>query len=62
MTGFTKNYISFEKLRTKLGGRSRSSIYRDVERGHLPAPLKIGHRVFWIEQEIDEFLNNQRIS
>nr|WP_146348474.1 AlpA family phage regulatory protein [Phaeobacter marinintestinus] len=46
-------YLSFDGLSKKLGGRSRSSIYRDVECGDLPKPLKIGSTLYWIEQEVD---------
>lgn len=53
-------YISFKDMIAKLGGRSRSSLYRDIEAGRLPKPLKFGGRVFWIETEVDEFLNTLR--
>lgn len=44
------------QLSAKLGGRGRSSIYRDVEAGLLPQPVKYGHRVYWVESEVDERL------
>lgn len=47
-------YLSFEDLREKLGGRGRTTIYRDVERGDLPKPIKLGNRNFWIESQVDD--------
>lgn len=46
-------YLTFAQLRTKLGGRARSSIYRDVEAGHLPTPKKLGGRLYWVEEDVD---------
>ena len=49
-------YITFQDLQRKLGGRSRSSIYRDLEFGRLPKPIKFGARLFWNEAEIDAIM------
>ena len=49
-------YLTFADLRKKLGGRARSSIYLDVEAGRLPAPIKLGGRLYWRDDEIDEWL------
>ncbi len=49
-------YLNFAQLRAKLGGRGRSSIYRDVEAGRLPRPLKLGSRLYWPEDAIDAAL------
>lgn len=49
-------YLSFSDLQTKLGGRGRTTIYRDVELGRLPKPLNIGSRLYWNEAEIDTTL------
>ncbi len=46
-------YLSFRDLQEKLGGRGRSTIYRDVETGRLPKPIKIGSRLYWAEADID---------
>lgn len=46
-------YLSFRDLQAKLGGRGRSTIYRDCETGRLPKPFKIGSRLFWKEADID---------
>jgi predicted DNA-binding transcriptional regulator AlpA len=50
------NLLSFRDLRLKLGGRSRSSVYRDVQEGRLPGPMKIGHRLYWSEPEIEAWV------
>src|SRR5919198_2908625 len=45
------------KVRT---GRSRSSIYADVQAGLFPAPIKIGPRaVGWLESEVEAWLAQQ---
>ena len=49
-------YLSFSELQQKLGGRGRSTIYRDVAAGRLPKPIKFGSRLYWIEAEVDEAL------
>ncbi len=46
-------YLSFRDLQTKLGGRGRTTIYRDVELGRLPRPMKIGSRLYWNEADVD---------
>ena len=52
-------YLSFNQLREKLGGRGRTSIYRDVETGRLPKPIKLGSRLYWVEEEIDRKLQQE---
>jgi len=49
-------YLSFRDLQAKLGGRGRTTIYRDVELGRLPKPAKIGSRLYWNEADIDATL------
>ena len=48
--------ITFTELREKLANRSRASIYRDIERGQIPKPLKIGRSVYWEETQIREHI------
>ena len=38
-------YLTFNDLRAKLGGRARSSIYRDLDAGRLPQPIKLGGKL-----------------
>lgn len=49
-------YLTLTELRTKLGNRSRSAIYVDLETGRLPQPIKLGGRLYWPENEIDAHL------
>ncbi|MGX9352357.1 helix-turn-helix transcriptional regulator [Shimia sp. W99] len=53
-------YLNFSELRAKLGGRSRSAIYLDLEANRLPPPIKLGGRLYWPEEEIDAHLRNLR--
>ena len=53
-------YISFSELRKKLGGRGRTTIYRDVELGRLPKPIKLGGRLYWAEIEVEDFMATAR--
>ena len=52
----TMKLIPFDQLRLKLGGRSRSSVYRDLDNGRLPPPIKFGSRLYWNEADIDAAL------
>lgn len=56
-----RRYITLLELSTKLGGRSRSSIYRDLENGRIPNPVRLGSRLYWIDEEVDQFLNQHRL-
>jgi prophage regulatory protein len=47
-------YLNLNQLSAKMGNRSRSSIYRDVDNKRIPPPLKLGSRLYWVENEIDE--------
>lgn len=49
-------YLTFRDLQVKLGGRGRTTIYRDVESGRLPSPVKLGRRLYWREDEVDAAL------
>jgi len=51
--GNEMQYLSFKDLQAKLGGRGRTTIYRDVEHGRLPKPVKIGSRLYWNESDVD---------
>lgn len=49
-------YLNFSGLRAKLGGRSRSAIYIDLEKGYLPKPIKLGQCLYWSEEALDAHL------
>lgn len=55
-----QRYLTLTELRAKLGNRSRSAIYLDLEAGRLPQPVKLGGRLYWAENEIDAHLRNLR--
>lgn len=55
-----QRYLTFTELRAKLGGRSRSAIYLDLEAGRLPQPVKLGGRLYWPEGDVDAHLRNLR--
>ena len=61
MTYAPTRYLTLDQLREKLGGRSRSSIYRDLENGHIPKPFRIGSRLYWCEEEVEDFLKTRRL-
>ncbi|HSF91894.1 MAG TPA: AlpA family phage regulatory protein [Paracoccaceae bacterium] len=45
-------YLNLHELSEMLGHRSRSSIYRDIDAGRLPKPIKLGSRLYWRETDI----------
>lgn len=53
-------YLSFHDLQNKLGGRGRTTIYRDVELGRLPKPVKIGSRLYWNEADVEATIETNR--
>lgn len=55
-----QTYLTLTELRAKLGGRSRSAIYLDLEAGRLPQPLKLGGRLYWPEGDVDAHLRQLR--
>lgn len=55
-----KQYLTLAELRAKLGGRSRSAIYIDLELGRLPKPMKLGGRLYWPEDDVDAHLRALR--
>ena len=48
--------ITLNELSRRLGGRGRTSIYRDVSMSRLPQPKRIGSRLYWREDEVDAFI------
>ncbi|MEO0923627.1 MAG: transcriptional regulator [Pseudomonadota bacterium] len=54
-------YLNLNQLSKKLGDRSRSSIYRDVDSKRLPEPIRIVSRLYWDEGAVEEALTSQAI-
>jgi predicted DNA-binding transcriptional regulator AlpA len=52
--------LNFGQTRRKLGNRGRSTVYRDVEKGRLPKPVKLGGRLYWFEDQLDEAVAKPR--
>lgn len=51
-----QKYLTLTELRAKLGNRSRSAIYLDLESGRLPQPIKLGGRLYWPENDLEAHL------
>ena len=55
-----QQYLTFPELRARLGNRSRSAIYVDLEAGRLPQPIKLGGRLYWPEGDLEAHLDAMR--
>jgi len=55
-----QTYLTLNELRAKIGNRSRSAIYLDLEAGRLPQPIKLGGKLYWPENDVDDHLRNLR--
>ena len=51
-----QRFLTLTELRAKLGNRSRSAIYTDLEAGRLPKPVKLGGRLYWPEADVEAHL------
>ncbi|QPI84747.1 AlpA family phage regulatory protein [Rhodobacterales bacterium HKCCA1288] len=55
--------INFAQLQSLMAGRSRSSIYRDLNAGRLPRPMRFGSRLYWdkaqVLQKLHDFLQEE---
>ena len=47
--------IDFDELRTRLGGRARSTIYEDLKYERLPDPIKVGGKLYWEETQLNNW-------
>lgn len=56
LTRLHKKLLKFKVLSEKLGGRSRSSVCRDIKLRGFPAPITIGRSVAWDEEAVDKWL------
>lgn len=48
--------ITLKDLSDRLGGRGRTSIYRDMTMSRFPQPKKIGGRLYWREDDVNAFI------
>ena len=53
-----KTWLTLNEVRKKLGNRSRSAIYLDMEAGRLPQPLRLVGRLYWDEAALDAHLQD----
>jgi len=54
-------FIPLPEVQKATGGKSRSTIYRWVRTGLLPAPRRIGpNSIGWLQSEIDEWIEKHR--
>ena len=51
-----QRFLTLAELRAKLGNRSRSAVYLDLAAGRLPAPIKLGGRLYWPEGDVEAHL------
>ena len=53
--------ITLTQLRARMGGRSRNAIFNDIERGIIPAPIKLGNgqtaRNYWDQGQVETCLS-----
>lgn len=52
--------LSIRKVQDRLGGVSKSTVYRMVRAGELARPKRVSaRRVAWVEREIQRFLSSR---
>ncbi|MBK8401315.1 MAG: AlpA family phage regulatory protein [Propionivibrio sp.] len=58
MTNKSRTLIPTQKARERHPS-GRSAFYNDIGLGRFPAPIKVGRRSYWIEEEIDAWLEER---
>lgn len=53
-------HLTMKELRKMLGGRGRTTIYRDIAAGRLPTPTKIGGINYFPEDLVQAALQQLR--
>lgn len=56
------NHVGEERLLgmedlVRIFGRSRASIYRDIQRGDFPPPLRVGSSSRWRQKDVADFID-----
>lgn len=54
-----ERWLRIRDVQEMFSGRSRASIYRDIERGHLPPPIKMGDVNYWSESGLQTWLEKR---
>ncbi|MFB3111810.1 MAG: helix-turn-helix transcriptional regulator [Gemmatimonadales bacterium] len=53
------NILPLKEVQFRTGGKSRTTLWRDVRAGRFPAPVKVGpNRIGWLESEIEDWQEN----
>ena len=50
-------YLSQDELKELLGIKQLQTLLKWSRQGILPAPKKLGRRYFWVEKEVEEYIN-----
>lgn len=53
------NYITIKDVLSKLRLKSASTIYRWIDKGTFPAPVKLGLSSRWVEAEVDAWMKEK---
>lgn len=48
--------LDHDAVNAKTGPRSKTQRWRDINDGKFPAPVKVGSRNLWPEEEIDRWI------
>ena len=57
----TERLLSAEEVLARLGGVSRTSLWRLRREGAFPEPVHLsGRRIFWLESEFNAFLERRK--
>jgi prophage regulatory protein len=55
----TKRILRLEEVKSRTG-RSRSSIYADIQQKKFPKPISLGERaVGWLESEVNSWIESR---
>ena len=54
-----ERWLRIRDVQALFSGRSRASIYRDVARGHLPPPVKMGEINYWSQTALRAWLERR---
>lgn len=55
------NYLTMKQLSAKLGGRSETSIRRDIVDGYLPQPTKLNGTILFNEDHVEELMKKKPV-
>ncbi|GAA0694664.1 AlpA family phage regulatory protein [Dyella marensis] len=53
------NYLTIKDVLQKLNMKSASTIYRWIDKGKFPAPVKLGLSSRWVESEVNAWMKEK---